>query len=187
MLNRILTVIAVATVLAMTAQLHAAPINVALGADVTASGPTTGSGLASPGYIVDGKHNTSHQFYGTKNGTKNTGWWLIDLGASYTVDHAYHHAYDTRYTITDYSILGKLNLADDFTNLITVNGNTSDEDDAYFPATEVRYVKFDILDCKYSAPSVREFELYTPEPATMSLLALGGLSLLRRRRTAMAR
>ncbi|MDP6543459.1 MAG: discoidin domain-containing protein [Phycisphaerae bacterium] len=186
MLSRILPVIAVAMVLAMVAPIHAAPVpvNVALYADVTASGATTGSALASPGEIVDGNYNTSHQFYGTKNGTKNTGWWLIDLGAAYTVDHAYHRAYDSRYTITEYSILGKLNEGDDFTNLITVLGNNSFEDDAYFPATEVRYVKFDVLDCEYSAPALREFELYTPEPTTMSLLALGGLALLRRRRTA---
>ena len=166
-------------VLAMAAPIHAAPINVALGASVTASGADA-SGTV-PANLVDGDYGTCHQFYGTNNG----GYWLIDLGASYTVNHAYHRAYTqigTNYIIRDYAILGKLNAADTFTQLVNVTGNTSLSDDAYFTAAAVRYVKFDIIYSNWKDPAVAEFELHeVPEPATLTLLALGGLAILRKR------
>jgi len=177
----ILTVITVAMVLATAVPIHATPINVALGASVTASGANA-SGTV-PANLVDGDHGTFHQFYGTNN----SGYWLIDLGASYTVDHAYHRAFtgtvEYDYTIRDYAIMGKLNAADPYIQLASVTGNTSTADDVYFPAATVRYVKFHVIHSNWKDPTVAEFELYEiPKPTTLTVLALGGLAVLRRRR-----
>lgn len=183
MSSRILPLIAVTMVLAISAPTHAdpIPINVALGASVSASGGNASGTL--PGNLVDGNYSTFHQFYGGNDGR---GWWLLDLGESHTINGTYHRALPTgvtNYTIRDYSILGKLNEADDFTLLAGVTGNTSVGDDVDFQAFTARYVKFDILYCNYYGPAVWEFELYeVPEPTTMSVLALGGLAILRRGR-----
>ena len=174
MLSRILPIIAVAIVLAIAVPIHAAPINVAFGADVTSPDPVIEPWLLSN--LVDGNYTTGGQV------RNNTASYEFDIHTPATVDTMHFEGYSTLYLFPEYKLLGKLASGDDWTPLLHVTGNTDVSRTTTFGAFQGQYFQFWVVDCAWSAPYWMEFELYTPEPATLTLLALGSLAVLRRRR-----
>lgn len=175
MLSRALPAIAVAMILATAAATHAAPVNVALGADVTSSRAMT------PGFplshLVDGSYTTGSQVYG-----EPAAYWF-DLHTPKTVDTMHFEGYSSFYLCPEYTLSGKLASGDGWTELLHVTGNTEVSRTDAFAAFRGRYFQFSVDDCVYRDPYWMEFELHeVPEPSTLCLAALGLIGLCSRRR-----
>ena len=136
-----------------------------------------------PAHLFDMDPTT---YLGTPNGTGDESFFIKDLGASYRLTGAAYAFHKSEKWASGFTIEVTNDKDWETATWITldlVGDTTASAGTLLFDPTDARYIRVSTTENRWQwMDSLEFYAVPVPEPMTMSLLALGGLAVLRRRR-----